>query len=92
MKVSTTSNVLHDVSGIATLDEIITLLKTFESPDIMYNPGRGLYWLRKNGKQPVSLRNDQDLKLCKNEYRGQSLRIACNTISLDNQPGMDIES
>lgn len=87
MKVSTTSNVIHNVEQSADLKGITTLLRTFESPDVLYNPSNGLYWLRHRGKQPVSLRTDQDLALCKAEYKGKSLRLACHVINLNKSTG-----
>lgn len=61
MKVSTTSNVIDNVNQSADLKEITTLLKGFESNNMLYNPASRLYWLRKRGKQPVRMANDQDL-------------------------------
>ncbi|KAK3753355.1 hypothetical protein QZH41_018860, partial [Actinostola sp. cb2023] len=86
MKVCTTANVLHKVSRDASLKEITTLLQTYLDEAIVYTPAKGLYWLRKGAKQPVSLRTEQDLQSCKNEYKGQNIRLACHAIQLQKSP------
>lgn len=35
----------------------------------MFNPAKGLYWLRKGKKQLVSLKSPEDLQTCKDEYK-----------------------
>lgn len=84
-KVLTTSNVLHKVNCDTSLQELITLLKTYDDESLIYTPAQGLYWLRKGGKQPVSLCKEQDLEICKKEYNGKNLRLACCTVGLQKQ-------
>lgn len=74
MKVIGHADVLHKVGKDVTLDEIIALLRTYK--DKLYDPSKGLFWLKKGSKQLVSLRSSDDLHSCKNEYTGD-IRIAC---------------
>ena len=53
MKVIGHADVLHKVDKDATLDEIIALLRTYKEK--LYDPSKGLFWLRKGSKQLVSL-------------------------------------
>lgn len=84
-KVGSTSNVLHKVSYDISLNELKAVLKTYENNSLVYTPDAGLYWLRKGNKQPVSICNDQDFQACKNEYRGENVRIACRAVSLSGK-------
>lgn len=82
MKVSSNSDVLHKVSADSTIQEINTLLKTYSNDEKVYTPSKGLYWLRKGSKQIVSLRNEEDLAKCKEEYKQLCIRLACHAIYL----------
>lgn len=77
------ADVLHKVSADATLEENTVLLRTYQDEKKMYNPSKGLFWLRKGTKQLVSLKSPEDLQACKNEYKS-NLRIACHTVNLQS--------
>lgn len=79
MKVVGHADVLHKVSKDSTIDDITILLRTYEDSNKLYNPSKGLFWLRKGTKQLVSLKSSEDLQACKDEYNGD-IRIACHTV------------
>ena len=62
MKVLGHADVLHKVCSDSTLEDITVLLKTYEDDKKIYNPAKGLYWLRKGTKQLVSLKSPEDLQ------------------------------
>lgn len=80
MKVMGHADILHKVSRDATIDDITILLRTYQDPNKIYNPSKGLFWLRKGSKQLVSLKYADDLQACKDEYK-TDIRIACHAVS-----------
>lgn len=76
------ADVLHKVCSDSTIEDIICLLRTYQDDKKMYNPAKGLYWLRKGKEQLVSLKSPEDLQTCKDEYKG-NLCLACHTVSLE---------
>ena len=80
-KVGNTSQVIHSISKSTNLKELIDLIVLQNTTQIVYVPNEGVYWLRKGNKQPVAMKTDMDLEICKNEYSGgKSIRIACTAV------------
>jgi hypothetical protein len=86
LKVSANADVLHKVSSDSSIEEIITMLQTYDSAEKVYIPSKGLYWLRKGSKQIVSLRKAEDLQTCKEEYKG-NIRVACHAVIIHKSLG-----
>ena len=87
LKVLGHADVLHKVSSDSTIEDITCLLRTYEDDKKMFNPAKGLYWLRKGKKQLVSLKSPEDLQTCKDEYKGD-LHLACHTVGLEKSSGI----
>lgn len=87
LKVLGHADVLHKVSSHSTIEDITCLLRTYEDDKKMFNPAKGLYWLRKGKKQLVSLKSPEDLQTCKDEYKGD-LHLACHTVRLEKSSGI----
>lgn len=87
LKVLGHADVLHKVSSHSTIEDITCLLRTYEDDKKMFNPAKGLYWLRKGKKQLVSLKSPEDLQTCKDEYKGD-FHLACHTVSLEKSSGI----
>lgn len=83
-KVSSTADTIHNVSSLASLADIIQQTVLVES-STTYLP-QGLYWLQKGSKQPVVLKTNEDLELCKREYNNKgAIKLACE--HLPSSPG-----
>lgn len=87
LKVLGHADVLHKVCSDSSIEDITCLLRTYEDSKKMFNPAKGLYWLRKGKKQLVSLKSKEDLQTCKDEYKGD-LHLACHTVSLEKSSGI----
>ena len=80
-KVGTTAQAIHNISKTTDLKKLIDLIVLQNTLQRVYAPSEGVYWLRKGSKQPVSMKTDMDLDICKKEYSGgKSIRIACTAI------------
>lgn len=82
LKISTNSDVIHKVRANSSVADVKSLLESYGCTEKVYVPTKGLYWIRKGTKQLVSLRNDEDLATCKQEYTKEGIRIACRAFSL----------
>lgn len=81
-KISSSAEIIHRVGIDSTVEDIINLLNN--KSGTCYIP-KGVFWLRKGNKNPVSLKTDEDLQKCKQEYRGtNSIRIACPVVKSPN--------
>ena len=54
----------------------------------MYTPAWGFFWFRKDTKQLVELKSEEDLQNCKSDYAkggkpATGIRIACSTLDLE---------
>lgn len=85
MKVSADAEIVHKVNCDTTYKDLVTLLKTYESQEKVYTPSKGLYYLRKGTKQLVSLKQDNDLEKCKEEYSCKQLRLACHVVHMNGK-------
>lgn len=75
-KIFSSAEIIHGVERDASLQDIINLINN--KSDTCYIPKKGIFWLRKGNKNPVSLKTDEDLQKCQQEYRGSnSIRLAC---------------
>ena len=64
-KVGNTSQVIHSISKSTDLKELIDLIVLQNTTQIVYVPNEGAHWLRKGNKQPVAMKTDMDLEICK---------------------------
>ena len=83
-KVSSSAEVIHNVETLSVKD-IIDSLNKAENSHYYYAPKDGIYWLRKGSKNPVVLKNEEDLQKCRDEYGTSSIRIACPVTHVQSQ-------
>ena len=83
-KIFSTAEVIHDLS------KIMELLINIQNDAVLYVPRKNLFWLRKGSKQPVSLKTDQGLEMCKKEYGAGSIRIVCEVVYVSSSGMMNI--
>lgn len=83
MKVSADAELVHQVNCDTNYKDLVITLKTYESQEKVYNPSKGLYYLRKGTKQLVSLKQDNDLEKCKEEYGYKQIRLACHVVHMN---------
>ena len=88
--ISSTAEVIHDVEKQANLSKIMELLINIQNDAVLYVPRKNLFWLQKGSKQPVSLKTDQGLEMCKKEYGTGSIRIVCEVVYVSSSGMMNI--
>ncbi|KXJ23339.1 uncharacterized protein LOC110250738 [Exaiptasia diaphana] len=79
-KVSSSSEIIHNVSTTTTLKELTNLILEHSRDDTIYAPTKGIWWMRKGSKQLVSMKTEEDFHAGAQEYNETNVRIACVTI------------